>query len=273
MNGSIINADSMQMYDGLGLLTAQPGAEDRAAAPHLLYASLPPNDVCSAARWRGLALAAIEDVLAAGRMPIIVGGTGFYIKTLVKGISPIPAVAPEVRLSIIARRQQLGTPGLFAELQRRDPAMASRLEPGNTQRLVRALEVLEGTGKSLAAWQELPPEPPPAHLQFITAALLPPREKLYAQCDARFETMLKNGAMDEVRAFMDIETPDMPLAKALGYEELKAHIQGRMTLEDAVAAAQMATRRYAKRQVTWFRHQMLPDMVLDTPDATALLQA
>ncbi|MDE1151928.1 MAG: tRNA (adenosine(37)-N6)-dimethylallyltransferase MiaA [Micavibrio sp.] len=272
-NGAIINADSMQLYDGLGLLTAQPSAAEQAQAPHLLYAGLAPDDICSAARWRGLALAAIETALQQRRLPIIVGGTGFYIKTLVKGISPIPSVPPDVRMGIIARRQEIGTPALYAELQARDPAMAAKLEPGNTQRLVRALEVLEATGKSLAEWQELPPAPPPAHLRFVTAALLPPREQLYAQCDKRFGDMLKAGALDEVREFMKTATDDMPLTKALGYGELKQHLEGALSLADAAAQAQMATRRYAKRQVTWFRHQMAADIVLEAPDARKLLDA
>ena len=270
-NGVIINADSMQMYDGLGILTAQPSQEDLSAAPHRLYATLQPDDICSAARWRDIALAEIDRVNAEGKFPIIVGGTGFYIRTLLSGISPVPEIAPEIRDRLNARQKEIGNPAFHAELQKRDPAMAEKLNPYNTQRLVRAMEVLEGTGKSLAEWQALPPEPPPAHLKFITATLVPPREKLYAQCDARFGIMLKQGALEQVREFMNTATPGMPLAKALGYPELSSHLAGNISLTDAISLAQQSTRNYAKRQTTWFRNQMVPDITLDAPDAEKIL--
>ena len=270
-NGVIINADSMQLYNGLGILTAQPSQEDLSAAPHRLYATLQPDDICSAARWRDMALAEIDRVIAEGKFPIIVGGTGFYIRTLLSGISPVPEIAPEIRDRLNARQKEIGNPAFHAELQKRDPAMAEKLNPYNTQRLVRAMEVLEGTGKSLAEWQALPPEPPPAHLKFITATLVPPRERLYAQCDARFGIMLKQGALEQVREFMKTATPGMPLAKALGYPELSSHLAGNISLTDAISLSQQSTRNYAKRQTTWFRNQMVPDIALDAPDAEKIL--
>ena len=270
-NGVIINADSMQMYDGLGILTAQPSAQDLSAAPHRLYATLQPDDICSAARWRGMALNEIDRVIAEGRLPIVVGGTGFYIRTLLNGLSPIPDIAPDIRERLNARQKEIGNPAFHAELKRRDPATAERLNPFNTQRLVRAMEVLEGTGKSLAEWQALPPEPPPAHLKFVTATLVPPRERLYANCDARFGIMLKQGALEQVREFMKTATPAMPLAKALGYPELSSHLAGNISLTDAISLAQQSTRNYAKRQTTWFRNQMAPDVALDAPDGAALI--
>lgn len=269
-NGRVINADSMQLYKGLGILTAQPSAEDRQAAPHSLYECLAPDAACSAAKWRGMALAEIESAIAAGQMPIIVGGTGFYIKTLLQGISPIPAVAPEVRERVAARQRELGNPAFHAELAARDPETASKLNPFNTQRLVRAMEVLEATGRPLAKWQALPPEPPPENLKFVMATLQPPRSKLYAQCDARFGQMLAAGALEQVREFAKTATPAMPLAKALGYPELSSHLAGNISLTEAITLAQASTRQYAKRQVTWFRHQIKADAVLESPDIARL---
>lgn len=265
-NGRIINADSMQLYQGLGILTAQPSGADKAAAPHALYECLAPADACSAARWRDMALEEIDAAIADGQMPIIVGGTGFYIKTLLHGISPIPNVAPDVRERVIQRQQEMGNPAFHAALAERDPETASKLNPFNAQRLVRAMEVLEGTGKPLAYWQALPPPPQPAHLKFVTVTLLPPRSKLYEQCDARFGQMLASGALEQVREFAKTATPAMPLAKALGYPELSSHLAGNISLTEAITLAQASTRQYAKRQVTWFRHQIKADAVLDGPD-------
>jgi len=272
-SGAIINADSMQLYKGLGILTAQPSKDDIAAAPHRLYECLDPADTCSSARWRGMALEEIDRVIAEGKLPIIVGGTGFYIKTLIYGISPIPDVPHALREQVAARQKELGNPAFHAELQKRDPAMGAKLHPHNTQRLVRAAEVLEATGKSLAEWQEIPPVPPPAHLKFIVSILLPPRAKLYAQCDGRFGQMLKAGAMEQVREFAKTANPAMPLAKALGYPELVSHLEGKISLTEAITLAQASTRHYAKRQVTWFRHQIKSDIVLDDPSPEKLLAA
>ncbi|MBI1216169.1 MAG: tRNA (adenosine(37)-N6)-dimethylallyltransferase MiaA [Alphaproteobacteria bacterium] len=276
-DGVVINADSIQLYDGLGTLTAQPSPGDLDAAPHRLYACLQPHESCSAAQWREMALKEIENVLEEGRLPIVAGGTGFYIKVLLEGMSPVPDVPPEVRERMIARQKELGNPGFHAELAEKDPETAARLDPLNTQRVVRAREVLEATGKGLAHWHALPRESPPSHLRFIAVALLPPRETLYARCDMRFSKMLEAGALDEVRAFSEgIENghipADTPLVKALGYAELSAHLKGEMTLEEAAEKSRAITRHYAKRQVTWFRHQITPDAVLETPDAAPLLK-
>jgi tRNA dimethylallyltransferase len=268
--GVVINADSMQVYEGLPLLTAQPSPEDAALAPHRLYACLQPQAPCSAAIWRDLALQEIEKTLGEGRLPVVTGGTGFYLKALIEGLSPIPDVPHETRAKAAALQKELGNPGFHAALARRDPAMAGRLHPFNTQRLVRAWEVLEATGKSLAAWQEQGRVKPPAHLRFILATLLPERKQLYRHCDERFGQMLKNGALEEARRFGDIVQPGWPLAKALGYPELASHLAGNISLTEAATLAQAATRHYAKRQVTWFRHQLKADIVLKEPDATAL---
>lgn len=276
--GTVINADSMQLYAGLPILTAQPSDTDLADAPHRLYGALAPQGTCSAAVWRDMALHEISCAHAQGRLPIVVGGTGFYIKTLLEGISPIPPVLPEARASAAERQRQLGNPAFHAELAERDPVMAQRLDPFNTQRLIRAWEVLEATGKSLSYWQSLPRTPPPAHLRFIVAILLPPRETLYAQCDTRFSAMMTAGALEEAADFRrkilagEVQ-PDAPLAKALGYPELATHLAGETSLEEALVAARQSTRNYAKRQVTWFRHQIRANAILETPDAAPVLKS
>jgi tRNA dimethylallyltransferase len=270
ISGTIINADSLQIYDGLPILTAQPTAEEKAKAPHALYGALPPHAMASAARWRDMALAEIGKAHAAGRIPVIVGGTGLYINALLKGLSPMPEVSGDIRTRAAARQKELGNPAFHDELKKRDPVTAARLDPMNTQRNVRAWEVLEATGRPLAEWQSRPPVPPPAHLRFVTAVLSPPREELYRRCDARFDAMLKAGALEETRAFT---RTDSPLARALGYAELSAHLRDEMSLDAAATATRQATRNYAKRQVTWFRHQWTPDIVLDRPDPGRILAA
>lgn len=267
-DGVIINADSMQIYAGLPRLTAQPAADDLRRAPHRLYNTLAAQDACTSARWRDLALAEIAAAHSGGKLPIIVGGTGFYIKTLLDGISPIPDVPAEYRARALALQKELGNPAFHEELKKRDPATAANLDPFNTQRNVRAWEVLDATGQGLSAWQALPREKPPANLRFITLALLPPRDILYASCNSRFTHMLAAGALDEAKAFQ-AETDgrtDIALAKALGYPELCAHINGTLSLTEAIEQAQANTRQYAKRQVTWFRHQMTADITLERPD-------
>lgn len=271
LSGVVINGDSMQVYQGLPLLTAQPSPTDMRDIPHRLYAALSPTDVCSAARWRDMALVQIEQAHAEGRLPIIVGGTGFYLKALLKGLSPIPDIPHGLREKISVLQKEMGNPAFHAALARRDPAMAAKLHPFNTQRLIRAWEVLEATGKSLAEWQELPPERSPAHLRFLTVALLPEREALYAACNARFEQMLKAGALEEAKEFKNKTPTENSLARALGYPELLAYLEGTLSLAAATEKAQQATRHYAKRQVTWFRHQMTPDLILKTSAPEPLL--
>jgi len=275
--GVVVNADSMQLYDGLPLLTAQPSAADKEKIPHALYGVLRPDDACSAPRWRDLALKEIEKIHADGKIPIVTGGTGFYLKTLLKGISPMPDIPPEFREKAAALQKEMGNPAFHADLEKRDPAMAARLDPYNTQRLVRAREVLEATGKSLAHWQDAPADPPPQHLRFITVTLLPPRETLHRQCDSRFDEIMKAGALPEAAGFLKQQaagkiSASAPLMKALGLPELAAHLAGRDSLPVAVDKAKQATRRYAKRQTTWFRHQIAADIALQAPDARKIAE-
>lgn len=259
--GTVINADSLQVYDALPILTAQPSAEDKARAPHKLYGVLSPDDACSAARWRDMALAEIR----AADVPVVAGGTGFYISTLLNGLSPIPEIPASFRDAAIALQKEIGTEALHARLKERDPETAAKLDPFNTQRNVRAWEVLEATGKGLGAWQSAPREAAPDDLRFTVVTLLPPRDALYRNCDLRFEQMIEQGALDEVRAFDGVSI-------ALGFTELRAYLRKQISLDDAVTKAQQATRNYAKRQMTWFRNQVTANLVLETPDAQAVLK-
>ena len=260
--GTVINADSMQVYRELAILTARPGSDDVARAPHRLYGMLPAGEPCSAARWRGLALAAIAEAHAAGRLPVVCGGTGLYLRALMQGIAAIPEVPPDVRAAATALHGDLGGAAFRARLATRDPATAGRLADGDRQRLVRAWEVVEATGRPLSAWQA-DEATPPGGLRFLTVLLMPPRDALYRATDGRFIAMLERGALDEVRRLAALGLdPDLPAMKALGVPALAAHLRGELTLDAAVEAAQRETRRYAKRQCTWFRHQLAADVIL-----------
>ena len=262
--GVIINADSMQIYDGLPVLTAQPSAEDKSTHPHELYGALHPNESCSAGNWREMVEPLIEQTLVKGKAPIIVGGSGLYINALIKGLSPIPDMPEDIRAAASAKQKELGNPAFHAELAKRDPVMAERLEPYNTARLVRAWEVLEATGKSLAEWQKMPRLGPPENWQFDITLVMPERETLYGRCNSRLEWMLENGALEELEEFnQSIEQGDIKadalLTHALGAEPLTAYLNGTMSKAEAIEKAQGETRQYAKRQVTWFRHQIKSD--------------
>lgn len=260
-NGVIINADSMQVYDGLPILTAQPSEKDKDLVPHCLYGALHPDNPCSAGNWREIVIPVIREVLEAGQTPIVTGGSGLYIKALTDGLSPIPDIPEEVRDAAAARQKELGNPAFHAELKERDPEMATRLHPYHTARLIRAREVLEATGKSLAEWQRLPPEKPPEDWQFDITLVLPDRETLYRRCNERFLWMLDNGAEAEAEDFTrKVEKGeirrDVPLTRALGLSHICEYQTGRSSKTEAVERAQAETRHYAKRQVTWFRNQV-----------------
>lgn len=254
-DGTIINADSMQVYAELSILTARPAAADLALAPHRLYGTLSAQERCTAALWRDQALTEIGDALAAGRLPIVVGGTGLYLRALIEGLAPIPRIPEPVRAQARALHGRIGAAGLHAEIARDDPPVAARLAPGDSQRLIRAWEVLRATGRSISWWQSQPGDGPPPGLRFLPIVVAPPRGDLYAACDARFRVMIERGAVTEVAALSGLD-PDLPAMKALGVPELRRHLAGDIDLDTAVAAAQQATRRYAKRQATWFRHQV-----------------
>ncbi len=261
--GAIINTDSMQVYEGLRVLTAAPGDEERAQAPHYLYGIYDPAERCSAGRWVRRAAETLKDVEAQGLTPIFVGGTGLYFRALTQGLSAIPSIPAEVRARASARHAELGAVGLYEELLSRDPETAQNLKASDSQRLQRAWEVLEATGKGLAAWQGEEDKPvlsgPTKRL-----VLAPPRDWLYRRCDRRFDGMLGQGALDEVRALVARRLdPSLPAAKALGVRELAAHLAGEISLDEAGERAKRLTRRYAKRQMTWMRNQMADWLRLD----------
>lgn len=256
-NGVIINADSMQVYDGLRIITARPSIEDEGRIDHRLYGIMQPYETCSAGLWEKLCVEEIQNVWREGKLPIVTGGTGLYIKTLVEGISQLPAIPDEVRNAIRQRAEDQGSEALYKELQKTDSQMAQRLKPLDKQRICRALEVLETTGKSLATLQREIKPVPALQANFMTHVIMPPRPVLYERCNQRFDKMLEEGALDEIRAFEKLKLEaNLPVMKALGVPELLAHAQGEIDLESARLKAQMQTRRFAKRQCTWFRNQI-----------------
>ncbi len=252
----IVNADSMQVYGELPILTARPGPRDHALVPHRLYGIVPAAAGFSAAAWRALALDAIAEAAAANRQAILVGGTGLYLKALIEGLSPVPAVPEPVRAEAMALLRTGGAPGLHRRLAAVDPAMAARLAPGDSQRLVRAWEVLAATGRSIADWQALPPTPPPPALRFVGLVIMPPRRPLYGACNRRLAGMVGDGAIAEVARLLALGLPpDRPAMKALGVPAFARYLAGEIDQAEAIRQAAVATRHYAKRQMTWFRHQ------------------
>jgi len=256
--GAVINADAMQTYDALPILTAQPTAAERARVPHALYGVLPLSETLSAARWRDLAITEI----AKNRVPILCGGSGLYLRTLMQGISAIPAIPAELRDQANAEWQAMGAEAFRARLAGRDPAIVARLKPADRQRHVRAWEVVQATGRPLSDWQERPG--PPAPGQFRTILLAPDRAWLRTRIEIRFDAMLEQGVLEEVRAVFDQQPdPRSPGLKAHGAPELFRFFRGELSLQQARQIAIDHTRQYAKRQMTWFRHQLTPDVVLD----------
>lgn len=261
LDGTIINADSMQVYRDLRLLTARPSRADEERVPHLLYGDRDATQAGSAADWAESALAAIQSVTDAGRRPLLVGGTGLYLKALMEGLAPIPQVPDDIRQRARARRREIGDAAFHNELATRDPEIAARLHPGDSQRVLRAWEVVEATGRPLSDWQT---EPAPApDMAFRVLVIEPPRDELYRNCDSRFLDMVEGGAIDEVRALAaravaEALDPALPIFKALGYRPLASHLRGETPMDAAISTAQQQTRNYAKRQTTWLRHQ-LPD--------------
>jgi tRNA dimethylallyltransferase len=270
-DGVVINADSQQRYADLSILTARPTPHDVARAPHLLFGDLAADESGSAAEWALKAAAEIQNATAARTLPILVGGTGLYFRALMEGLSDIPAVPPEVRTAAQALLDEIGHAAFHTRLAARDPATAARLKTGDTQRLLRAWEVVEATGTPLTAWHAAPLKPPLAAAYF-SIRVLPPRAEVYAACDDRFIAMIESGALAEVRALDERGVPaDAPVRKALGVPELTAHIAGDKDLASALNAAQTATRQYAKRQTTWFSNQFNADLTINKKLSESLL--
>ena len=252
----IINADASQVYADIPILSAAPSEEDRAEFAHALVGHIDAAEYYNAARWAAEAKAAVELALAAGVTPILCGGSGLYIQTLLGGIAPIPDIAAKVR----ARVRALPVAQAYAALKRRDPDAAARIGPSDTTRIQRALEVVESTGRTLADWQQTKVGGIGDAITLVPAILLPPRAWLHARIEARFDAMLAAGAIEEVRALLarDLD-PSLPAMRAIGVRDLAAHIYGEIMLYEAIGFAKTASRQYAKRQYTWLRGQTPAD--------------
>ncbi|MFQ5619145.1 MAG: tRNA (adenosine(37)-N6)-dimethylallyltransferase MiaA [Rhodospirillales bacterium] len=255
--GTVINADSMQVYRELRVLTARPTDDDEARAPHRLFGALPVTEACSAGRWLAMAWAEIEAARGAGRLPILAGGTGLYLKALTDGLAPVPGIPQGIRSEARRLHARLGGEAFRGELAKVDAEAARRLEAGDSQRLIRAFEVVRATGRPLADWQRQGAGGPATDARFATIVLAPPRDALYAAIDARLDTMIEEGALDEVAALERLGLDaGLPAAKAVGVPELRRHLRGEITLDEALDRAKRASRNFAKRQLTWLRHQM-----------------
>jgi tRNA dimethylallyltransferase len=253
IDGVVINADSMQVYREAPILTAQPSDADKALAPHLLYGHVSAREVYSVGRWREDAIAALAQ--AGGRTPIFVGGTGMYFSALTDGLADIPPTPDTVREEARALLQEIGVERLHARLAERDPLTASKLRPSDPQRVLRAYEVFEATGRPLVEWQEAPAAPVLKDAKIAAFVLDPPRPELRARIAARFEAMVEQGGLEEAAALAGLN-PALPAAKLLGLRPLQALAAGELGKDAALEAAITATRQFAKRQMTWFRHRM-----------------
>lgn len=271
-HGVIINADGLQCYRDLPILTARPGPADEMRAPHRLYGFLGAREHINAAAWSERAAETISELSVSGQVPIIVGGTGLYLMALMEGLADIPAIDDETRAEARDMTARLGPSYMHRMLAERDPDSAARISVADPQRIARAWEVLEATGQTLTWWQKQPRRPAVA-ADYHSVLIMPPREVLYAACDRRFDAMVTAGAAEQVQELLSSGIDDQaPVMRALGARELAAWILGGSTKEAALAAAKAATRQYAKRQVTWFRHQFNASDTLNEQFSERLLQ-
>jgi tRNA dimethylallyltransferase len=262
--GTIINADSMQVYRELRVLTARPTDTEMAQAPHALYGVMPAAKACSAGIWAEKAHQAVAAAHQAGRLPVLVGGTGLYLKAFEEGLAQIPALPGEVLNAAKRELASLGAPAFHAALATRDPEAASRIPSSDSQRMLRAWSVLAHTGRTLSAWQQDGNVGAAAGLRFLKLLFLPDRDALYPVCDQRFRAMVANGAIEEVERLLALGLdPSLPVMRAVGVRELAAFLGGDLTEDQMIAQGQTATRQYAKRQFTWFGRQMVADQVFD----------
>lgn len=251
-NGIVVNADASQVYADLAILSARPTAEEMDGVPHRLFGHVDAAEAHNAARWAAEARNVIAEAHAAGRVPILVGGTGLYLRTLLHGIAPVPEIDPRVREAVRA----LPVAEAHAALAMADPAAATRLNPADTTRVARALEVVRATGRTLADWQQAREGGIADTIALAPLILLPPRDWLRTRCDTRLIQMFEGGAIEEVEALLARHLdPDLPAMRAIGVPQIAAFLRGEISRADALEAAQAATRQYAKRQYTWFRHQ------------------
>lgn len=271
--GEIVNADSRQVYCGMPIITAMPTAQEQAAVPHHLFEILPPDADFSVTRWRERAIAAAEDIWQRGGIPFFVGGTGFYLKTLMQGITKLPETDPERVAVLTAEARKKGTAALHTQLQQVDPALAQKLPPSDTQRIVRGLMIYEMTGQPLSELQKQPAEGA-LDADFLCLGLLPPRDILHQRIENRFLDMQRDGLMDEVKSLLehgyDFNKPGL---KSIGLPVYAAWQRGELTLAEAHASVLAQMRQYAKRQTTWLRHQYPTTVLLtdsnDDANATA----
>ena len=269
--GTVINGDSMQVYRDLRILTARPDEQQLARAPHRLYGYLDAAERNSVAEWRVRALREIADAQAVDRLPIVVGGTGLYLRALQHGLASVPEIPAAIRSKAVELYRRLGGAVFRERLADADPVAAARLPANDRQRLIRAFEVVSATGTPLHQWQAN--SDPTTGDGFASILLLPPRQMLYAACENRFRAMIAAGGRDELEALAARNLdPQLPAMKALGIPQLLRHLRGEITAEEAILLAVQATRRYAKRQMTWFRHQMIADLTLTEQFSESLLR-
>ena len=263
-DGEIVNADSMQVYSDLKLVTARPDARDEATVPHHLYGILGRGERSSAGTWRKDALDVIAACHTSGKLPILVGGTGLYLRALVTGFHQIPDIPPDIRTRLNRRLETDGPGTLYGELAAVDQEIALRLNPADGQRIVRALEVFQHTGRTLSDWQTGETVSAPDGLRFLTIVTAPPRDDLYNAIDARVERMIGAGAVEEVELFLATDPqPDFPLLKAVGVSPISEYIEGTIDRKRMIELGKRDTRRYAKRQTTWFRHQIISEITIN----------
>lgn len=270
LGGEVVNADSRQVYRHMPLITACPTADDYARVPHHLYEVLEPSARYSAGAWAADAARVVADIIGRGKVPVIVGGTGFYLRALLEGLSPLPEVPDDV-FEAVEAEVEADREGALAALRVADPAWAEKLMPTDAQRIARGLAVWRATGKRLSEWQEAPLVKPELGIQFFKVGLCPARDVLHSRLEARWQEMLKAGLLDEMLGLRERGfTPDLPALDGLGIAPLFDHLDGKLGLDEAVQAGLASHRQYAKRQVTWLRNQYAPDLTLELPDVAGL---
>lgn len=271
LGGTVINADSMQVYENLSVLTARPDEDDQARVPHQLYGFVPGCEPYNVGRWIDDVSHAIRDADVKGQIPIVAGGTGLYFKALLEGLSPIPDIPAGVRDHWRGRAQEQDAPDLHRELQERDPVMAAKLRTSDPQRIVRALEVIDATGRSLAEWQKETGEGVLAVHDVLPIVIGPERSHLHAKINARFDLMIKQGAIDEVEQLLALSLEaNLPIMRAHGVRQIAAYLRGEQSLQDAAIQTKAETRQYAKRQFTWLRRNMIAWSWLDEQEMERL---
>ena len=257
-NGVVINADASQIYKGVSIISAAPSEEEKNQVEHLLYEIFEPTKNGTVSEWLRLVVEVIRNVWKKGKLPIVVGGTGFYIESLIKGVSPIPETRPEIKEKVAMMLAEGGVSKVYEMLKNIDEKGAKRVNENDTTRVRRALEIFWDTGVSIDEWFEKPMIKLLPEADFKVVALLPELSGLEKKCSKRFDIMMKNGALDEVKNLLDLKLDaNLPAMKAIGVPELTDYLRGKITLDEAVRLAKLHTRQYAKRQLTWFRNRLI----------------